>query len=101
MDFRTHAAMGYAFVNCVTPSAAEHLWRCLDGFCKWTLPTSKVCKVSWSDPHQGLDAHVKRYRNSPLMHESVPDSYRPVLFSHGVRVPFPPPTKRVKPPRQG
>ena len=28
----------------------------------------KVCQVSWSGPHQGFDAHVARYRNSPVMH---------------------------------
>ena len=28
----------------------------------------KVCRVTWSGPHQGLAAHVERYRNSPVMH---------------------------------
>jgi hypothetical protein len=101
IDFRTHAALGYAFVNMASPSEAERLKQCLDGFGQWSLPSSKVCSATWSQPHQGLDAHIARYRNSPLMHESVPDEYRPILFSRGERIAFPPPTKRVKPPRQG
>lgn len=101
MDFRTHAAVGYAFVNMEAPEDAEELWRKFQGFDEWAVPSAKVCAVSWSQPHQGLAAHVARYRNSPLMHASVPDEYRPVLLRNGEVVPFPEPTKRIKPPRQG
>jgi len=101
IDFRTHAALGYAFLNLVTPEDAEVFRQRLDGFSRWLLPSSKICSVGWSHPHQGLDSHIARYRNSPLMHEAVPDGYRPALFQGGVRIPFPPPTKKIKPPRQG
>lgn len=101
IDFTTHGALGYAFVNLVTQADAERLSQSLDGFSSWTVPSSKVCRVSWSQPLQGFEAHVARYRNSPLMHESVPDGYRPMLFCSGERVPFPAPTKRIKPPRKG
>jgi len=101
IDFRTHAALGYAFINLVSPGEAERLKDHFHGFWRWSLPSSKVCTAAWSHPHQGLDAHIARYRNSPLMHESVPDSYRPSLFQEGSRVVFPAPTKKVKPPRQG
>jgi len=101
IDFRTHAALGYCFVNLRTHSDAEALMHTMEGFSRWTLPSSKQCHVSWSHPHQGLGPHIDRYRNSPLMHESVPDTYRPVLFEGGLRVQFPLPTKRIKPPRQG
>jgi hypothetical protein len=101
IDFRTHSALGYAFVNLVSSEEAERLKQRFQGFTEWSLPSSKVCSAAWSQPHQGLDAHIERYRNSPLMHESVPDEYRPALFRDGVRCVFPPPTKRVKPPRQG
>mmetsp|Transcript_100101 Transcript_100101/g.250927 ORF Transcript_100101/g.250927 Transcript_100101/m.250927 type:complete len:372 (-) Transcript_100101:261-1376(-) len=101
IDFRTHAALGYTFINLVSPEEAERLRKFFDGFSKWALPSSKVCSATWSHPHQGYEAHVQRYRNSPLMHEAVPDAYRPILFTDGVRVPFPPPTKKIKPPRQG
>ena len=53
---------------------------CEDGFCDWCLPSSKVCEVKLSGPHQGFQAHVDRYRNSPVMHRSVPDEYKPMIF---------------------
>eukprot|EP00913_Durusdinium_trenchii_P000434 g397.t1 len=68
------------------------------GFSDWALPTAKVCEVRWSGPHQGLRAHVDRYRNSPVMHKSVPDDYKPMIFKDGVRKAFPRPTKKVKAP---
>ena len=46
-------------------------------------------------------AHVERYRNSPVMHRSVPDQYKPVIFKDGVRKPFPRATKKVKAPTAG
>merc|ERR1712151_399909 len=99
MNFRTKASFGYAFVNMVTPEDAERCHEKLEGFTRWRVPTDKICEVSWSDMHQGLAAHVERYRSSPVMHESVPDEYKPVMYSCGVRVPFPPPTKKLRVPR--
>jgi len=101
IDFRTHAALGYAFINLVSLEDANVFFCCLNGFSRWSLPSYKVCQVAWSCPHQGFESHIARYRNSPLMHGAVPDLYRPVLFCDGLRIPFPPPTKRVKAPRQG
>ena len=40
--------------------------------------------MNWSHPYQGLDAHIERYRNSPVMHEDVPDEYKPMS---GPRIP--------------
>ncbi|CAE7386730.1 mei2 [Symbiodinium natans] len=92
--------LGYAFVNFVNAEAAVAAWRCFDGFSDWALPSQKVCAVSWSGPHQGLEQHVERYRNSPVMHKSVPDEYRPVVFENGVRQRFPSPTRSLKKPDQ-
>jgi len=97
-DFQRRANLGYAFVNLVDSKAVESLWRIFHGFSAWALPSSKVCQVSWSGPHQGFKAHLERYRNSPVMHESVPDEYKPVIFSNGVRKAFPKPTRKVKAP---
>merc|ERR1711870_134328 len=80
IDFRTHSALGYGFVNLVSPEDAQQLLDHLNGFSKWLTPSRKACSVSWSHPHQGLESHIARYRNSPLMHKVVPDEYRPVLF---------------------
>lgn len=99
IDFKSRACLGYAFVNLVDEPDVSRFWCRFDGFSNWILPSKKVCHVSWSGPHQGLEAHIERYRNSPVMHKSVPDEYKPVVFRSGVRLDFPPPTKSTRAPR--
>lgn len=98
IDFKSGASLGYAFVNLVSASAVQQFWKTFNGFSNWVLPSQKVCEVTWSTPYQGLAAHLERYRNSPLMHDAVPDEYKPVLLVDGVRTEFPPPTKKVRAP---
>lgn len=69
------------------------------GFSKWSVPYAKKATTSWCEPYQGLAEHIARYRDSPMMHHSVPDDYKPMLFRDGVRINFPPPTRRIKAPR--
>lgn len=98
-SFRTWRSMGYAFANMVTPEAARKVMQDLQGFDGWeTNPAGKQIDVSWSTL-QGLDRHLERYRNSPVMHESVNDAYRPMHLVNGVAAPFPGPTKKLKEPR--
>lgn len=99
VDFKTRASLGYAFVNMANFEVANRFRLTFDGYSSWILPSRKVCGVSWSTPHQGLESHIERYRNSPVMHEGVPDMYKPVLFKDGIRVEFPPPTKKIRAPR--
>lgn len=99
MNFRTKASFGYAFVNFVSPIDAECCHTKFQGFTSWEVPSEKVCDVSWSNMHQGLAAHIERYRNSPVMHESVPDEYKPAVYAHGYRAVFPGPTKKLRIPR--
>jgi len=99
IDFKTHACLGYAFVNLVSPTMVPEFWRSFDGFSRWALPTKKICGVSWSGPRQGLEAHIERYRNSPVMHPTVPEEFQPVVFEGGKRVPFPQPSKPPRSPR--
>lgn len=99
MDFKSRASLGYAFVNLVSPAQAHAFREHFDGFSRWVLPSQKVCSVNWSTPYQGLEAHVERFRNSPVMHEAVPDEYKPVVFVNGIRTSFPPPTKKLRAPR--
>jgi hypothetical protein len=100
IDFKTHAGLGYAFVDLVSPFHARRVHQQLEGFAQWGLPTDKVCSVSWSHPEQqGCAEHLERYRNSPVMHDSVPESWKPILFQAGRRVPFPRPTKKIRAPR--
>jgi hypothetical protein len=99
MNFRTGTFFGYACVNFTSYDAALHAFEHFQNFCRWGQPTDKVCAVTWCERHQGLAAHVDRYRNSPLMHESIPDQYKPAVFLQGARVKFPAPTKKLRLPR--
>jgi len=99
VDFRTNLSLGYAFVNFVSSSDAQQFMTFFDGFSSWDFQSPKVCQVSFADPNQGLEEHVKRYRDSPVMHENVPDEFKPRLYHAGMRIAFPEPTKRLRPPR--
>jgi RNA recognition motif-containing protein len=99
IDFRSGSGLGYAFVNMISVADAEKVWECFEGFKNWDEKNGKVCTVSWSTPHQGCADHVDRYRNSPVMHPSVPEAWQPALFVHGVRASFPAPTKKLKAPK--
>mmetsp|Transcript_41490 Transcript_41490/g.51073 ORF Transcript_41490/g.51073 Transcript_41490/m.51073 type:complete len:258 (-) Transcript_41490:185-958(-) len=100
MDFERRANLGYAFVNLVEEDHVDVFWDTFDGFDSWSFPSSKVCQVNWSGPKQGLKAHVDRYKNSPVMHKSVPEEYKPMIFSQGVAQRFPAPTIRVQHPKK-
>lgn len=99
VDFKNRVNLSYAFVNMVSPAHALKLCEHFEGFSHWRVPSERVCTVGWCSPQQGLEAHIERYRNSPVMHESVPEEWRPMLFSQGQVVPFPPPTTHVKAPK--
>jgi RNA recognition motif-containing protein len=99
MDFRNGVNLGYAFVNLITNEDALNFMLVFQGFSKWFVDSVKVCEVSWAHPHQGRHQHVERYRNSPVMHPSMPDDYKPMVFKKGMRVPFPPPTKVIRAPK--
>merc|ERR1719159_195511 len=99
MDLKNKASLGYAFVNFERHDVALGFFEQFNGFSSWNVQSKKVCEVTWSKGMQGLEEHVEKYRNSPFMHESVPDEFRPVLLKNGARVPFPTPTKNLKAPR--
>jgi hypothetical protein len=101
VDFQSAACLGYAFVNMLESSAAEQLKEQLQGFCSWSSDSSKVLEVCWSDPTQGIEMLVERFRNSRVMHGMVPDEYKPVIFKNGVPVSFPKNTQRIRPPYSG
>jgi hypothetical protein len=99
VDFKHQRNLGYALINMVSSSEALRITTHFEGFSNWGLVSDKICSVGWCSPQQGLEAHVERYRNSPVMHESVPEEWRPMMLSHGVPVPFPPPTLKIKAPK--
>lgn len=98
MNLRSSGNFGYAFVDFSSTEVAEHCKEKLEGFNGWSEASEKALEVAWSET-QGLDAHVQRYRDSPLMHASVEDELKPAMFKNGVRVAFPRPTKPIRAPR--
>jgi|EP00427_Karlodinium_veneficum_P017005 hypothetical protein len=96
IDFKRDANLGYAFVNLVSTQEADRFFQVFHGFGSWGLASEKVGAVCWGQPLQGLDQHIERYRNSPVMHSAVPEDHKPMLFHDGKRIPFPEPTKKVR-----
>jgi len=94
-DFRDYTAFGYAFVNFMCPQQAQIAIERLSGF----EFAGTALEVIYCADHQGYAVHVRRYRNSPVMHTTVPEMYKPMIFKNGVQQSFPAPTKKIKEPR--
>lgn len=99
LDFKHLTGFGYAFVNFVTSDQAQRAIHHFDGFTQWPVASNRVCAAVWSAPTQGLQAHIERYRDSPVMHEEVPQEFKPLILCDGLPVPFPPPSKKLRAPR--
>merc|ERR1719401_269384 len=95
IDLKKKRGLGYAFINFVDHYMALLFSYHFSGFSCWIATSGKVCQVTWNDRIQGLEAHVERYRNSAIMHESVPEEYKPTVFSNGEPLRFPAPTRTV------
>lgn len=98
VDFRSCSGLGYAFINFLSEEMAQQFRDHFAGFDRWSVANEKVCEVTWSTL-QGRDVHIERFRNSPVMHESVPDEQKPALFQGTERIAFPEPTKKIRIPR--
>lgn len=85
IDFASHRCLGHAFVNFHSAVDAARAWQIFDGFADWGRPSTSVCELAWSDPRQGLQAHIEHYRNSPVMHKTIDDEWKPVIFKNGER----------------
>jgi hypothetical protein len=97
--FATMAPVGYAFVNLVSPKAAQECLSKLDGFSDWGTACEDVLSVVWSESDQGLKAIIDRHRNSPVMHISIQEQFKPAMYKDGVKIKLPAPTKTIKPPK--
>jgi len=95
-NFRNMTAFGYAIVNFTDPADAQ---AALEHFQGSNVDGQDVI-AEWSKSQQGYDDLVCRYRNSPVMHSSVPDKHKPILLSKGHLQSFPPPTEPLQPPRK-
>lgn len=98
MDFAKKTNLTYAHVVFDTYEAAV--------LCQQKLPQVMHTEVVWASrkfqgtAFEATDENVERYRNSPVMHETVDDCFRPMIFGEGgERLPFPPPTKKIRKPR--
>lgn len=102
VDFNSGDNLGFAFLNFVTSGAAELCHNRLHGE-PAGISTDAIgragLEVVWAVSQQGLKANIKRYRNNPVMHVTVPDEYKPALFCKGVRIPFPAPKRHIQPPQ--
>jgi hypothetical protein len=92
-DFNTLRPQGFAFVNFLDHHTALRFQQDLP------RELGSDVQVLWSDKEQGIDENVARYRNSPVMHNSLPEQFRPVLLRNGAVVSFPKPTKAIKAPK--
>jgi len=97
VDFKTGLSLGYGFVNFVSSASAQQFFAKFDGFDAWEVRTRKVARLVWSEL-QGLAANVEKYRNSNVMHEDMPEFFKPLLFRNGELASFPPPTRALQPP---
>jgi len=103
VHFKTGNGMGYAFVN-VSAEAKERFVRHFSGFVlpgadQGQIGCSKLLEVLPAFGSQGLQANIDKYRNSPVMHVSVPQEFKPVVLVDGKVAEFPLPTKGVRAPR--
>jgi len=88
MDFKKGKVFGYAIIDFVTNESAEQASKHF---------AATGVNTDWSDSHQGFDELIQRYRDSPIMHFSMPEISKANHFCNGLVVPFPNPTKKVQP----
>lgn len=93
-DFKKGVCLSYAIVNFATNSDASSAMAHFQDF----PVEDRELALEWSASHQGRDALVEKYRNSAVMHHSVPAVYKPLVFSGGKQVAFPTPTEPITPP---
>jgi hypothetical protein len=99
MCFETKRCHQFAFVNFLAEEIALKFMSHLQGVAVKVFSGEQRCEIVWSDC-QGLKANIENYRNSPVMHKSVPQECKPQLFVGGHPVPFPAPTKKIIKPRR-
>jgi hypothetical protein len=90
-DLRTRAALGYAFVDFVSPAHSLRAFQVFDKFTNWKGKSKKTCNVQWSRT-QGLTANFELVRlrtRGRSSFKDVPEGLKPVVFQNGVRMTFP------------
>jgi len=93
-NFKRGVVFGYAVVNFAMTADAQEALAHFDGF----SVAERAISCEWSSSVQGQSALVEKYRNSNVMHESIAEIHRPLLFVDGFIAAFPAPTQNLKPP---
>lgn len=101
IDFAHRRGLGYATVSLVSFDDAARLVQAFEGFHDWPAPLPDACRCQphWGRPGRTYQELVERYRDSRVMHPSVPDEQKPILFAKGCRTAFPPPRRPIRKPR--
>lgn len=93
INFHSHsgdAAMGYAIVDFDLPKVAARFLQHVDG--------KDGLAASWNNV-QGVNDLIEHYRNRAIMHNSMREAIKPVLFDGDIQLPFPLPTIKLRKPR--
>jgi len=93
--FASKRSFQYAFVNFVSADAAFAFQARFHGCTDVEIFGGSTADISLSEC-QGLSSNIAKFRNSSVMHPSVPDECRPLLFRDGKPIAFPKPTKKIK-----
>lgn len=93
--------IGYAVLGCTSCVAAGRCWERLNGAQPWCDRQNRVLYVERMTSCSCSLELVSRYRDSPIMHDLVPDRFKPVVLDRGERGKFPPPTKKLEAPPKG
>lgn len=102
VNFKTWQLFHYCLINFVSHAEAERALAMLQSrnfYWPDGAPAGDEIEADWCEKTQGLATHIDQYRNSPVMHRTVPDEFKPILLQNGVRVPFPFPTTAIVPPQ--
>jgi RNA recognition motif-containing protein len=97
IDAASGRSLGYAFLSFASAAVAEAFSASMQGVELWA---DRALQVSRNSTSVSVEEQVRRFRDSALMHASVPDELRPILLQDGIRVEFPAPTKKLRAPRQ-
>jgi hypothetical protein len=92
LDFKSRVAIGYAFLNFTSHVAALRAFDVFHGFSTWRGKSRKVCEVTWSETHQGLEANIEVVQSSKMNRRRVPEVCKPFIIKNGQRMMLPPPS---------
>ena len=90
----SHMSFGYAFINFVSVEVVKSFREHFEGL----EYGHQRLQVQWAKV-QGLKENVERYRNSPVMHASTPQGFKPMVLRFGEPVAFPEPTEELRRPK--